>query len=197
MSGLDKIVEEIRRQAEAEAAEIIKSADEYCDNYMDEVQKSVQDEVDKFNKKALAERTLYDEKTRSGGEFMERNAMLKARQQCINDVIDKALEKIKQLPVEEYFELMKKFLKANVQPGDGIMKLGENDLNRMPRDFEKEINDVAMENKGTLTISRELSNIKDGFVLVYGDIEENCTLKALFNTNIDKLKDIANKELFR
>ena len=196
MSGLDKIVEEIRRQAEAEAAEIMKSADEYCDNYMKDVHKSVQEEVDKFNKKALAKRTLYDEKTRSGGEFMERNAMLKARQQCINEVIDKALEKIKNLPVEEYFELIKKILKANVQSQDGIMKLSQNDLNRILADFEKEVNQIAVENKGTLKVSKEASDIKDGFVLVYGDIEENCTFKALFNTNIDKLKDIANKELF-
>lgn len=196
MSGLDRIVEEIRRQAEAEAADILNEADEYCNSYMDDVHKKVQEEVDKFNKKALAERALYDEKTRSGGEFMERNALLKARQQCISEVIDKALEKIKQLPAEEYFELIKKILRANVQPSDGVMKLGESDLIRIPLDFGNAANDIAAEKKGSLKISKEAADIKDGFVLVYGDIEENCTFKALFNTNIDKLKDIANKELF-
>lgn len=196
MSGLDKIVEEIRRQAETEAAEILKEADEYCDSYMKDVHKSVQEEVDKLNKKALDERNLYDEKTHSGGEFMERNALLKARQQCIQEVIDKALEKIKQLPAEEYFEFIKKILKNNVQPADGILKMSDSDLNRMPSDFEEAVNEIAVENKGTLKVSKEPSNIKDGFVLVYGEIEENCTLKALFDTNIDRLKDIANKELF-
>lgn len=196
MSGLDKIVEEILRQAEAEAENILKDADRHCDSYMSDVHKSVQEEIDKLNKKALADRTLYDEKTRSGGEFMERNALLKAKQQCISDVMDKALEKIKQLPVEEYFELIKKILKANVQSGDGIMKLNENDLNRIPSDFETMINDIAAESKGTLKISKDALNIGDGFVLIYGDVEENCTFKALFSANIDKLKDIANKELF-
>ena len=112
MGGLDKIVEEIRRQAEAEAAEILKSADEYCENYMENARKNVQEEVDKFNKKALDDRTLYDEKTRSGGEFMERNAILKAKQQCISEVIERALEKIRLLPTDEYFELLKKILKV-------------------------------------------------------------------------------------
>lgn len=32
----------------------------------------------------------------------------------------------------------------------------------------------------SLIIDKEPANIKDGFVLVYGEIEENCTLKALF-----------------
>ena len=31
---------------------------------------------------------------------------------------------------------------------------------------------------------------------VYGEIEENCNLKALFDSNIDRIKDIANKQLF-
>lgn len=196
MSGLEKIVEEIHRQAEAEAANILNEADEYCGIYMKDVHKKVQEEVDKFNKKALNERTLYDEKTRSGGEFMERNALLKARQQCINEVIDTALKKITQLPTEEYFELIKKILKVNVQPTEGIMKMSKADLERIPSDFEKEVNEIAAENNGTLTISTETSDIEDGFVLIYGEIEENCTFKALFNTNIDKLKDIVNKELF-
>jgi len=52
------------------------------------------------------------------------------------------------------------------------------------------------ENQGELVIDKEPANIKDGFVLVYGEIEENCTLKALFDSNIDRIKDIANKQLF-
>lgn len=196
MSGLEKIVEEIRRQAETEAADILNKADEYCGTYMNDIHKKVQEEVYKFNKKALDERTLYDEKTRSGGEFMERNALLRARQQCINEVIDTALEKITQLPTEEYFELIKKILRVNVHSAEGIMKMSKADLDRISSDFEKQVNEIATENNGTLIISKEATDIKDGFILVYGEIEENCTFKALFNTNIDKLKDIANKELF-
>ena len=52
------------------------------------------------------------------------------------------------------------------------------------------------ENQGELVIDKKPANIKDGFVLVYGEIEENCTLKALLYSNIDRIKDIANKQLF-
>ena len=196
MSGLDKIVEEIHRQADAQANEILKQADEYCQAYMEDAQKKVENEVLEFEKKAQAQRTLYEEKTKSGGEFMERNSLLKARQQCINDVIHQAKEKIKNLSDEEYFNLLEKILESNIQEGEGIMCLSEKDLNRLPVDFENRIKEIADKAGGKLTVSKESAAIQDGFILVYGEIEENCTLKALFDANIDKLKDIANKELF-
>ena len=70
------------------------------------------------------------------------------------------------------------------------------DLDRIPNGFEDRVKEIVAENQGELVIDKEPANIKDGFVLVYGEIEENCTLKALFDSNIDRIKDIANKQLF-
>lgn len=196
MSGLDRIVEEIRRQADTEAEEILKKADEYCDSYMEDVKKNVQKEIEDYNKKALAERVLYEEKTQSGGEFKERNAMLKAKQQCIGKVIEAAENKIINFSAEEYFELLEKILEANVAPGDGIIKMNKKDLERMTPQFENKIKEIAEKYNGTLTISNKPCDMKGGFILVYGDIEENCTLDAMFAVKAEQLKDIANKELF-
>ncbi len=196
MSGLDRIVEEIRRQAEAESNEILNKADEYCDAYMEEVKDKVEEEIAAYNKKAQEERELYEAKTRSGAEFKERNSMLKAKQQCINDCIKMAQDKIRMLSTEEYFNLLEKILRANVQKNTGVMCLCENDLERMPENFEDNIKKIAREAGGELDIAEKPAKIKDGFILVYNNIEENCTLKALFDANIDKLKDITNKQLF-
>lgn len=196
MSGLDRIVEEIRRQAEAEAAEILNKADEYCEAYMADTKAEVEKEIAEYNKKAKDARELYEAKTKSGLEFRERNAILSAKQQCINDCLNKALDKIKNLSDEEYFKLLENILKANVQKAAGSMSLCEKDLNRIPESFKNNINKIAEEAGGKLEISKEPAPIKDGFILVYGDIEENCTLKALFDANMDRLKDIANRELF-
>ena len=51
MGGLDKIIEEIKDQANAEAGQILKEADEYCDEYMKEITDKVADEVEAFEKK--------------------------------------------------------------------------------------------------------------------------------------------------
>ena len=39
-------------------------------------------------------------------------------------------------------------------------------------------------------------DIENGFVLVYGDIEINCTLRAVFDERMDNLKDLLRPLLF-
>ena len=192
MSGLDNIVEEIRNQSKQEANEILKEADVFCKDYMNKIKKDVEVEVVSIEKKALADRKLYEEKTVSGMEFLERNSILRAKQQ----VIDKARESIAGLNDEEYFNVLEKLLRKNVQQGKGKICFSKNDLDRIPNGFEDRVKEIVAENQGELVIDKEPANIKDGFVLVYGEIEENCTLKALFDSNIDRVKDIANKQLF-
>ena len=196
MSGLDNIVEEIRNQSKQEADEILKEADVFCKDYMNKIKKDVEVEVVSIEKKALAERKLYEDKTLSGIEFLERNSILRAKQQVIEQAIDKARESIAGLNDEEYFNVLEKLLRKNVQQGKGKICLSKKDLDRIPNGFEDRVKEIVAENQGELVIDKEPANIKDGFVLVYGEIEENCTLKALFDSNIDRIKDIANKQLF-
>ena len=196
MSGLDNIVEEIRNQSKQEADEILKEADVFCKDYMNKIKKDVEVEVVSIEKKALADRKLYEEKTVSGMEFLERNSILRAKQQVIEQAIDKARESIAGLNDEEYFNVLEELLRKNVQQGKGKICFSKKDLDRIPNGFEDRVKEIVAENQGELVIDKEPANIKDGFVLVYGEIEENCTLKALFDSNIDRIKDIANKQLF-
>lgn len=196
MSGLDNIVEEIRNQSKQEADEILKEADVFCKDYMNKIKKDVEVEVVSIEKKALADRKLYEEKTVSGMEFLERNSILRAKQQVIEQAIDKARESIAGLNDEEYFNVLEKLLRKNVQQSKGKICFSKKDLDRIPNGFEDRVKEIVAENQGELVIDKEPANIKDGFVLVYGEIEENCTLKALFDSNIDRIKDIANKQLF-
>ena len=193
MSGLDNIVEEIRNQSKQEADEILKEADVFCKDYMNKIKKDVEVEVVSIEKKALADRKLYEEKTVSGMEFLERNSILRAKQQVIEQAIDKARESISGLNDEEYFNVLEKLLRKK---GKGKICFSKKDLDRIPNGFEDRVKEIVAENQGELVIDKEPANIKDGFVLVYGEIEENCTLKALFDSNIDRIKDIANKQLF-
>ena len=179
-----------------DADEILKKSDDYCDAYMEEVKKNVQKEIEAYEKKAKAERNLLEEKTKSGAEFLERNSILRAKQECIDSVISQAESKIENLPAEEYFHILEKILEANVQSGDGVMYFGKRDIDRIPEGFSKRVEEIAKAKGGTIKIHPDAVSIGDGFVLAYGEIEENCTIKALFDSNTDRLKDIVGKELF-
>lgn len=66
----------------------------------------------------------------------------------------------------------------------------------MPKGFEQEIQKAAAEKGGVLELSREARDIDGGFILVYGGIEENCTIKALFDAQRDELSDKVHGLLF-
>lgn len=196
MGGLDKIIEEIKDQANAEAGQILKEADEYCDEYMKEITDKVADEVEAFEKKEKSKRDLYDEKVKSGALFRERNEILKTKQQCINEVIKEAEYTICNLETKQYFDFLSKLFEANFDGTDGEMFFGKENLERMPEEFKEKIKAIA-DNKGAkVNISDKTKNIKNGFILVYGEIEENCTIQSLFDEKSDALRDIVNKELF-
>ena len=59
--------------------------------------------------------------------------------------------------------------------------------------FEKKINEAAEAKGGQLSICRKSAKIDNGFILVYGDIEENCSLKAIFDAKHDELTDLVHR----
>ena len=148
MSGLDKIIEEIGASAKAEADIIL--------------QKAVQQEVEHFEKNAEAQRNLYREKTKSGAGFRERNAILKAKQQSVQEVLKRAGEKLENLPENEYFDFLTRLLEKNVQPQSGIMFFNEKDIKRMPENFKTRIENVAKEKGGQIELSSDRTDVENG-----------------------------------
>ena len=66
----------------------------------------------------------------------------------------------------------------------------------MPAGFEEEIQKAAAAKGGALSLAKEAKEMDGGFILVYGGIEENCTIKALFDAKRDELSDKVHGLLF-
>ena len=66
----------------------------------------------------------------------------------------------------------------------------------MPEGFTGRIKTIAAAKGGTLTLSKEAREMDGGFVLIYGGIEENCTIKAVFRAKKEELSDRINRLLF-
>ena len=67
------------------------------------------------------------------------------------------------------------------------------DMERLPLNFSEEIFKLS---KGTLMLEDTPVDIDGGFILVYNNIEENCSFKAIFDDNIELLQDKVKKWLF-
>ena len=128
--------------------------------------------------------------------MQRRTRVLSAKQEVIAEVLNKAYEKLKAMETADYFAMMMKILDKYVLAQAGEIYFSQADVNRMPADCRAEIEKIAKAKGGSLKICSQEKGIEGGFVLAYGGIEENCTLRAMFDAKRDELSDEAHRLLF-
>lgn len=196
MTGLEKITSQIQEEANALAEKKISAAQKEADEILAAAKEACANLEAEAEEKNAVLKTNYDSRVKSSAEQQRRTALLRAKQEIIADVIDQAYVTLREKDVQGYFLTMEKILKTYALAEAGEIYFSAEDLARMPADFEKKITAAAKEKGGSLVLKKEPKAIADGFVLVYGGIEENCTLKALFDAKKDQLQDKVNAILF-
>ena len=196
MTGLEKITDQIQEEAKASAAQRLEAAQKEADAVLAEAKDACAAMEAEADEKIAAMKVNYEGRVKSSAEQQRRTALLRAKQEIIAEVIEEAYVTLKEKDVQSYFLTMEKILKTYALAEDGEIYFSAADLARMPADFEKKIQAAAKEKGGSLVLRKEPKAIADGFVLVYGGIEENCTLKALFDSRRDQLQDKVNELLF-
>ena len=196
MSGLDKMKARILEEAESSARDILDRAGEEADRILREAGTAADAAAAEIA--AGAVRDSLDRKRRAGAaaDMQRKQAVLAAKQEMIREVLREAYEEILGLEAERYFGLMEKLLKEYVLPEEGEICFNSRDLERMPEGFSGRIRTIAAEAGGSLTLSETPLDTDGGFLLVYGGIEENCTLKAVFSSRREELSDQVNRMLF-
>ena len=196
MTGLEKIISQIQEEAKASAECKVNAANAQAEEILAEAKAA----CDVMEREAAEKRDVLKNnqagRVKSSAEQQRRTALLRAKQEIIAELIDQAYVTLKEEDTESYFLTMEKILKTYALAEDGEVYFSAADLARMPADFEKKIEEAAKAKGGNLVLVKEPKEIADGFVLVYGGVEENCTLKALFDAKKDELQDKVNAILF-
>lgn len=196
MTGLEKmksrILEEARALADGKIAEADRRAAEILERAAVEAEKSVVS-ISQRSEKDAAE---YRERIASSIDLQRRARLLAAKQEVIAEVLDQSYERLKTMEPKKYFAMILRMVEKYAVPQQGIIYFSPADIKRMPAGFEAKVKKIAEEKGGKLDISREGRNIENGFVLVYGGMEENCTWKAIFDAKRDELADKIHHLLF-
>ncbi|MFV0363402.1 MAG: V-type ATP synthase subunit E [Suipraeoptans sp.] len=196
MAGLDKVKEQILSEARVLADEKLRDATDEAN----EMIQAAKDEAEKtgaeLKQKSDEEVKKYDEKVASSCDMKKRTKLLETKQELINDLFEKALDKLDNMNDADYFAFLLKVLENRLKPEEGILFFSEKDLSRLKSDFSEQAIKLAKTKGGSISISDKAANIKNGFIVTYGSIEENCTIEALFNDKKDDLRDILHKLLF-
>ena len=135
-------------------------------------------------------------RAQSSADLKKRQTVLKAKQEIINEVIGKAYNGMIDMEIDRYFHMMERMIGNAVQPKNGQISFSAKDMERLPAGFAKRVSEIAKAHGGDLTLADKASDIDGGFILIYGGIEENCSLAAMFHAQKEEMADKLNSLLF-
>lgn len=197
MSGLDKMKTRILDEAGQSAQEIIDQAKMQAQALKDKARTDAENEAAKILEQAEKDAADYARRIESSVDMRRKQAYLAAKQEIISRVLKKTYDMVMNLETEKYFDLLAALLEKYALPESGEICFSGKDLERMPEDFRAKIRAIAGKKGGSLRLSDKPKEIDGGFLLLYGGIEENCTIRAVFEAKREELSDQVNRFLFR
>lgn len=196
MRGIEKIVNQILEEANDKKIAIENDAKKVVSQIETKAKEEavkIKEEMDRSSKQEVKN---YENLAILAAEQQKRRAILETKQKLISEIFVKSYETLLGLDDEKYFELINKMIEKYALDKEGKIVFGKNDLARLPENYQKTVEKIASEKAGSLIVSQEAGNFNGGFILIYGGIEENCTFKALMESDKDNLQDIVQEKLF-
>lgn len=196
MSGLEQIISIINTQGKTAETDILAKAEKKAEEILAEGKISADAAYEEQLKKANDICNKNIESAKSGAVALKNKAILSAKVEGIYSVINAAAERLNNLSDKEYFSVVLNLAVKHAHSGNGLILFNEKDLSRIPADFIKNLNSALKDKKAVLALDNSPAEIPNGFVLKYGDIEENCSFSALIDAKNEELKDGIAEILF-
>ena len=143
--------------------------------------------------KAEADAKSKKERVISSAKLKVRNNKLAAKQEIIDEVFEKSINKLTELSKEQFLNFVKNSILSMNLTGKQTLILNETGLKFVDDSFIDELNKEA---KATIALSKTAGNFKGGFILENNGIEINSTYEALVSSLRDELEFEVAKVLF-
>ena len=192
MSSGDKILNRISLDCDERISKIGAETDEKCAQIMAQAKLDADKISAEIADRAQSKVKQMQAASKSRCDLETRNAFLKRRREEIDKTYSEILNKMKNLPDEDYFELIYTFAKK-LNGMSGVVLLNERDMNRLPKDFLARLEECGVKAE----LSKAPCDIESGFILKCGDIEENMDFSAILSEKRDAIEDFINQELFK
>ncbi len=193
MSGLEAILEKIITDAEKVAQRLLADAKAEADLLAVQGLEDSRRQEEAILEMARQEAFQIEKRANSTAAQKAKQQILAAKVTLIEETLEAVSEALINLPPQDYFEMLKDFIRRHHEPKPATVVLTQRDQDRLPADFTASLETEL----GTpVAISSTPGNFKAGVVLLYGDIEYNGSVEALINENREKLKDLLNQKLF-
>ena len=189
MGGLDKITEHIINNAKKSASEIIDEAKRKAD----EIKRLSDAEKERLTvengEKIKTECEKIMQMAASADRQNEKQAILDVKNFVIKSIIKESEDRITAMEKTEYLEFLKNILKNSLTGEKGEILFSSDDKKLIDNDFIAEIKKIS---DGALEVSDEAAQIDKGFIIRYGKIEQNCSVRSIIEDKYSELTDLVN-----
>lgn len=202
MTGIEKVTAKILSDARADADAILAKADETCAVVQAEYAARTKAEQDKLEEHANRECEALITRAKSSANMAKRNVVLESRAALVSEAYATAEKEIRELPVEEYLDLLVKMLKGallrqlesereslelygeDIKPEKYEVLLNRNDKEmfgtRLLETIKRtQVGKISMSVLDRVELSNQAAKIDGGLVLRCGDMEISCALGML------------------
>lgn len=194
MNGIDKITQRINAEAQAEMDQILSEARAQAEEITARYQAQANAEraaLEEKNQKASVER---EERLVSMAQMEARKATLATKQEMVEKVYQKALEKLCSMPQDLYTDVLAALLIKAAPNGKGEVIFSPTDQGKVGKAAVAKANELLK--KGALTLSKESRDIQGGFILRNKNVEVNCTFDTLVRLQKAETAGTVVKKLF-
>ena len=178
MDGIEKIIDRISGDAQREIDDVLAQAQAEAEKITAQYQAQAQAEADEIlarGEKAAVER---GERLASVAQLECRKEVLRAKQEVIEEAFQLALDKLIQLPQQEYVSLLADLAVQASAKGNEKLIFSVADRARVGKAVVVAANQ-KLGDRGQLTLSQETRPMQGGFILSDGVVEVNCTFETL------------------
>ena len=194
MNGIEKIIDRISGDAQAEIDTILDEARAEAAQITAKYEAQAKEEADEILKRGSAAAAEREERLASMAQMEGRKAELAAKQEIIEEAFELALKKLLELPEEQYTALLADLAVRASVTGKETLIFSAADRDRVG----KKVVDAANKKltAGALTLGEGTRSIKGGFVLSDGAVEVNCSFDTLVRLQKAEITGEVTRVLF-
>ena len=198
MNGIEKITARIRADAEAECAAIRAESEARCAEIRAENERLAQEQYWKLVREGVKDTEQRVQRMGRTARLEARKGVLTMKQESVSKAVDRAKEKIAELPEKDYVAFLAREAAEAAVTGQEEVILSKKDRAAVGAKVVKAANELLAKKgaDGVLTLSDDTREMTGGLILKQGDIEVNCTVDTLLELSRGELAARVAEVLF-
>ena len=194
MNGIDKIIDRISGDAQAEIDAILAEANAEAAKITAKYEAQAKAEAEEILKRGTVAAAEREDRLASMAQMEGRKAELAAKQEVIEEAFELALQKLLALPEDKYVELLASLAAKASVTGKETLIFSAKDCESVGEKVVAAAN--AKLEGGALTCSKETRPVNGGFILSDGAVEVNCSFATLVRLQKTEITGEVSRVLF-